>query len=57
MFPPPFPKSTTYLKKKKRTLTNITPPLQAQNSDPISGLSSEGYKGPGMVQSPPAAKK
>ncbi|KFY54807.1 hypothetical protein V497_07465 [Pseudogymnoascus sp. VKM F-4516 (FW-969)] len=31
--------------------------LLAQNSDPISGLSSEGYKGPGMVQSPPAAKK
>ncbi|KFY78891.1 hypothetical protein V499_02044 [Pseudogymnoascus sp. VKM F-103] len=31
--------------------------LLAQNSDPISGLSSEGYKGPGMVQSPPAAKQ
>jgi hypothetical protein len=26
---------------------------QAQNSEPISGISSEGYKGPGQVQSPP----
>ncbi|EQB48206.1 Cytochrome c oxidase polypeptide 5 [Colletotrichum fructicola] len=27
--------------------------LKAQNSDPITGLSSEGYSGKGMVQSPP----
>ncbi len=27
--------------------------LQNQNSDPISGISSEGYKGKGMVQSAP----
>lgn len=27
--------------------------LKAQNSEPISGISSEGYKGPGMVQSAP----
>jgi len=27
--------------------------LKAQNSEPISGISSEGYKGPGYVQSPP----
>lgn len=25
--------------------------LKAQNVEPISGVSSEGYKGPGMVQS------
>ncbi|KAK6598492.1 Cytochrome c oxidase polypeptide 5, mitochondrial [Botrytis cinerea] len=27
--------------------------LRAQNSEPISGLSSEGYSGPGQVQSAP----
>ncbi|CZR53650.1 probable cytochrome c oxidase subunit V [Phialocephala subalpina] len=27
--------------------------LKAQNSEPISGISSEGYNGPGMVQSAP----
>ncbi|WYZ37566.1 hypothetical protein EsH8_II_001072 [Colletotrichum jinshuiense] len=27
--------------------------LKAQNSDPITGISSEGYSGKGMVQSPP----
>ncbi|KAG9242245.1 mitochondrial cytochrome c oxidase-like protein subunit V [Calycina marina] len=27
--------------------------LKAQNSEPISGLSSQGYKGPGQVQSSP----
>merc|ERR1712000_644530 len=27
--------------------------LKAQNSEPISGISSEGYSGPGMVQSAP----
>ncbi|KAG4429517.1 Cytochrome c oxidase polypeptide 5, mitochondrial [Cadophora sp. M221] len=30
--------------------------LKAQNSEPISGISSEGYSGPGMVQSAPKAK-
>ncbi|KAI9053959.1 hypothetical protein LZ554_002903 [Drepanopeziza brunnea f. sp. 'monogermtubi'] len=30
--------------------------LRAQNSEPISGLSSEGYVGPGMVQSAPKKK-
>ncbi|RDL33972.1 Mitochondrial cytochrome c oxidase subunit IV [Venustampulla echinocandica] len=30
--------------------------LRAQNSEPISGLSSEGYTGKGMVQSPPNKK-
>ncbi|KAI1006063.1 hypothetical protein K3495_g2156 [Podosphaera aphanis] len=28
--------------------------LRSQNSEPISGISSEGYKGKGYVQSPPA---
>ena len=28
--------------------------IQGQNVEPISGLSSEGYKGKGMVQSKPA---
>jgi hypothetical protein len=28
-----------------------------QNSDPISGISSEGYKGKGMVQSAPKKKE
>jgi len=27
---------------------------QAQNSDPITGIASEGYTGKGVVQSPPA---
>ncbi|KAK2624186.1 hypothetical protein QTJ16_006136 [Diplocarpon rosae] len=30
--------------------------LKSQNSDPITGISSEGYSGPGMVQSPPKKK-
>jgi len=30
--------------------------LKAQNSEPISGISSEGYVGKGMVQSPPKKK-
>ncbi|KAK4115640.1 cytochrome c oxidase subunit IV [Canariomyces notabilis] len=30
--------------------------LRAQNSDPLTGISSEGYNGPGHVQSPPAKK-
>jgi len=30
--------------------------LKAQNSEPISGISSEGYSGPGQVQSPPKRK-
>ena len=30
---------------------------QAQNSEPISGLSSEGYTGKGQVQSPPKSTK
>jgi len=30
--------------------------LKNQKSDPLSGVSSEGYKGPGMVQSAPAKK-
>ncbi|PSS14809.1 hypothetical protein M430DRAFT_253121 [Amorphotheca resinae ATCC 22711] len=30
--------------------------LRAQNSEPLTGISSEGYKGPGHVQSPPAKK-
>jgi len=29
--------------------------LKEQNVEPISGISSEGYKGPGQVQSPPKA--
>jgi hypothetical protein len=29
---------------------------QAQKSEPISGLSSEGYDGPGQIQSPPKKK-
>ncbi|OHE96145.1 cytochrome c oxidase polypeptide 5 [Colletotrichum orchidophilum] len=29
--------------------------LKKQNSDPLTGLSSEGYSGKGMVQSPPKA--
>ncbi|KAK0740682.1 cytochrome c oxidase polypeptide 5 [Schizothecium vesticola] len=48
-----------------RTLANPPPPtmtkeyqeatnefLKAQNSDPLTGISSEGYSGKGMVQSP-----
>jgi len=31
--------------------------LKAQNSEPISGISSEGYDGPGMVQSAPKVNK
>jgi len=27
--------------------------LKTQNSEPITGISSEGYKGPGMIQSKP----
>jgi len=31
--------------------------LKAQKSEPITGISSEGYSGPGMVQSKPEKKK
>ncbi|KAK3078495.1 Cytochrome c oxidase polypeptide 5, mitochondrial [Coniosporium uncinatum] len=31
--------------------------LKGQNSEPITGVSSEGYVGPGMVQSKPSGKK
>lgn len=30
--------------------------LRSQNSEPLTGISSEGYEGPGYVQSPPAKK-
>lgn len=30
--------------------------LQNQKTEPITGVSSEGYRGKGMVQSKPAAK-
>jgi hypothetical protein len=38
--------------KKDRSLTRVLSP-QAQNSEPISGISSEGYTGKGMIQSAP----
>jgi len=31
--------------------------LKEQKVEPITGISSEGYSGPGYVQSPPAAQK
>jgi len=31
--------------------------LKSQNSEPITGISSENYKGPGYVQSKPGGKK
>jgi len=31
--------------------------LKAQNSEPITGISSEGYVGKGQVQSPPKKKE
>ncbi|KAL8365798.1 hypothetical protein RB595_004532 [Gaeumannomyces hyphopodioides] len=30
--------------------------LKSQNADPLTGISSEGYSGKGMVQSPPAKR-
>jgi len=30
--------------------------LKSENVEPITGLSSEGYKGPGMIQSKPSGK-
>jgi len=30
--------------------------LKEQNSEPITGISSAGYKGPGYIQSPPSGK-
>jgi cytochrome c oxidase subunit 4 len=31
--------------------------IQAQKSEPISGISSEGYDGPGQIQSAPKKKQ
>lgn len=42
--------------RRART-TADTPLPQAQKSEAITGVSSEGYKGPGMVQSKPLGKK
>lgn len=35
----------------------LTHVQQKQKADPITGLTSEGYTGPGMVQSPPGLDK
>jgi len=47
----PAPKTMT---KEYQEQTNEF--LKNQNSEPISGISSENYKGKGMVQSPPEKK-
>lgn len=51
-FAKPPPKTMT---KEWQEMTNAY--LKAQNSEPITGISSEGYTGKGMVQSGPSRNK
>lgn len=45
----------TQPQEQRVSLTLFLPP-QEQNVEPITGISSEGYSGPGMVQSKPEKK-
>ncbi|KAL8679972.1 MAG: hypothetical protein Q9186_003788 [Xanthomendoza sp. 1 TL-2023] len=42
-----------YLKIRKSIANDRYPYKQAQNTEPITGISSAGYKGKGMIQSKP----